>query len=530
MSRLKLTRPALAPGSRLSIRVTLLGSFLLVFCGMLVLVCCAVWGVNETRGGLQELRARELTLVQAITAANVGVREWCRPIAEHVLEAADGRMARCEQEMAASAATARVQLAHLERLSGLPGDGRATVARVRAELDGAEPIHAEVLRLSKAGRKTEAAALYCQQLRPVLARLEEQMQALRQVRQAQLEAGVVRAEERMILAAWRSGVLALATTGCAGVLLWVAARRITRGMAEVMNAAAAVVREVLQRELPPVPATDEVTCLKDTLGALRNALELSLAERAAVQAHLRELEQNLARTARTTLLGEMSAELAHELTQPLAAIAGYTEAALSRVRALPDFGGPICRTLEKAAAQTRRAGAIIQTVRGLARRPAAARESVELETVVREALEFLEHELEQRSAQVELALAPAPLCVWGSRTELEQVVVNLVRNGLEAMAGRPAVRLRIATRKVSDVAMELAVRDWGTGISPAIGDAVFTPFFTTKADGLGLGLAVSRTLVEAHGGRISAQDNREGGATFTVSLPVYRGAQDGDRA
>jgi signal transduction histidine kinase len=514
-------RPRMPSLSRFSIRNILVGSFLLVILAMLLLASWSWLAVRETQHALQSLRQNELVLAQLITAANAAIRGWGLPTVNHIVENRVSEMARYEREMNAQHLCALGQLEELARLNQLPPRAQIVLRRTQDTLDRTAETHAEVVRLSAAGRKAEAAQLFRDRLKPALDDLEEQMGEFRDLRQALLESAVSAAERRLSAQAQCMVWMAAGAILFSGALTLLTVRRITRGVADVVAAARAVSRDVLDQEMSPVASEDEVTYLKNALAALRLALETNLAERDAVREQLCKFEADLAHAARVSTLGEMASGLAHELTQPLAAIASYTQACLARLGSAHSAPERLAPLLQKTASQTRRAGDIINRVRGFVRRQPEPRAALEIQLVVREALTLMDHELRRRRIPVEISGCETPHCVWGSRVELEQVLVNLVRNALQAMDTTPAPLLAIRILRPEEGKVAVAVADRGAGLGPGVGERIFEPFFTTKHDGLGMGLAISRSIVEAHGGCLTAEPNPGGGAVFRFTLPVH---------
>ncbi len=241
-----------------------------------------------------------------------------------------------------------------------------------------------------------------------------------------------------------------------------------------------------------------------------------------VEAQARQHQAELAHAARLAALGEMAAGLAHELNQSLAAIVGYARGCVRRLQAGDPPTGAIVDVIEEISAQALRAGEVLRRIRDFVRSGEMRRERVDVNEVVRAAVRLAALEASQRGVSVPMALAPGRLPVDVDRIQIEQVILNLVRNGLEAMSGAPAEasRLVIATAPSERGTVEVSVADTGNGFAPEVAERMFEPFFSTKRDGLGLGLSISRAIVEAHGGRLWATANAGRGATFRFTLPV----------
>lgn len=242
--------------------------------------------------------------------------------------------------------------------------------------------------------------------------------------------------------------------------------------------------------------------------------------RKAAEDKLRQHEHELAHMARVSLLGELASGLAHELNQPLTAISSYARSAVRRIERDASDPRKLLETLEKIAGQAERAGDVIRHLRDLLHKRPTAREALDLNDAIREALVLMQHEASQSGVKIELELEDLPP-ILGSRIELEQVLLNLVRNGMEAMAQTPPERakLHVATRVEEDQAV-VAVRDHGVGLTEEAATRLFQPFFTTKATGMGMGLAISRTIIESHGGTLRGAAHEAGGAEFQFTIPI----------
>jgi len=481
-----------------------------------------VWGYRtaaEMERLVGSLSREQLAVAETLSATNAALRASNYALLRSLLQEGLQPGANPEDVPELQAAIRQINVA--AALAALPESTRRLLAQVRTALDDAGVRHAEVVRLSNTGERAAAVAVFQERLRPELDRIESAMLELRGAREAMLRESVDRAAQQITRLSHSQQILAGAVILGTAAAVYLLVRRISTGVADVVSAANAVARDVLHQELPPLRAADELTYLRDHIAATRAALETSLAERAAHQNHVRALEAQLAHAARVSTLGEMASGLAHELNQPLAAIAGYSQACLERLN------NPTCRpedlrpTLQKTVDQSRRAGAIIQYIRGFIRREPEPRVALEIGAVVREALTFLEHEIRRCGAEVCLQLHATPLWVWANRIELQQVLANLVQNALEAMSAVPAPVITIRTDRDADGAVAVSVRDCGPGFAPAVHEQLFRPFFTTKSDGVGLGLALSRTIVEAHGGRLSAESDPTAGAVFRFCLPAH---------
>ena len=235
-------------------------------------------------------------------------------------------------------------------------------------------------------------------------------------------------------------------------------------------------------------------------------------------------QQKLLFTSRMMSVGEMAATLAHELNQPLAAILNYVNGSL---RLLDQAGGPaqVARALAAARTQAEHASAVISRVRVFVRAREPRRDAQDIAAIVGTVVELLRLEAERLQLRIDLALSPALPEAYADRVMVEQVLLNLVKNAIEAMREVPAAKraLRIEGRRTLDDEIELRVLDRGAGLSPEQQGQVFSPFFTTKSDGLGIGLAICRSIIEYHEGRLFFEAREGGGSVFGFTLPLAQG-------
>lgn len=229
-------------------------------------------------------------------------------------------------------------------------------------------------------------------------------------------------------------------------------------------------------------------------------------------------------TERLVALGEFASAIAHELNQPLAAIATYNNASLMLLARAPDAPAEVCDAMEKCRDQARRASAIIQRLREMLRHPLPAAAREDLNDIARCALRLAESEALEARVTVEAALAPELPEVRTDRLLLEQVALNLVRNAIQAVEHLPAERrrVRIATAPAGERGIELSVSDRGDGLHPGVRERLFQPFVTTKATGLGLGLSICRSVVESLGGTIRWEAAATQGTRFAFTIPLRR--------
>jgi signal transduction histidine kinase len=234
---------------------------------------------------------------------------------------------------------------------------------------------------------------------------------------------------------------------------------------------------------------------------------------------LREARANLEHVNRVTTMGELTASLAHEIKQPIAAAATNADACIRWLARDPPNVTEACDAASRLVKDTRRATDIIDRIRVLFKKGAPRRELVDVNEVVREMSVLLQQEANRRSISIRADLDPDLPKVLADRVQLQQVLMNLMLNGIEAMKDvRPAGEITLKSRQDADHLL-ISVSDTGVGLTPDQADRIFKAFFTTKPQGTGMGLPISRSIIEAHGGRLWFTANVGSGATFHLTLP-----------
>ena len=255
-----------------------------------------------------------------------------------------------------------------------------------------------------------------------------------------------------------------------------------------------------------------------------------LTEREESAAQLQEVQGELARMARLNEMGEMASTLAHELNQPLSAIANYSHGCL---RLLQDIADPkasrMREAIEEIAKESLRAGQIIRHLREFVVKGETDRSLESIRKVVEEASALALVGSQQRGVSTKFEFAPDADKVLIDRIQIQQVLINLIRNAIEAMRHGDERELTVVVERLSPEEIQVEVADTGPGISSEIASQLFKPFTTTKPGGMGIGLSISKRIVESHGGTMQVHRNEAGGATFTFTLPAHI-EDDGDDA
>ena len=247
-----------------------------------------------------------------------------------------------------------------------------------------------------------------------------------------------------------------------------------------------------------------------------------VSERKRAEELAKQRQAELAHVSRLTTVSEMASGLAHELSQPLTAIANYCDAALDLLHADSEPPERLVYAVQQALGQTQRAGDIVQHLREFMRKSATEKTWIDLNTLIRETVAFITPEARGNMVTVNLALTDDLPRLWLDKIEIEQVLVNLLHNSIEAMdqADSAARQLTITTHLPTEDTVQVTVQDTGPGLHPDMLKYIFKPFQTTKTNGIGLGLAISHSIIEAHRGRLWTVPNADQGAIFHFTLPI----------
>jgi two-component system sensor histidine kinase DctS len=235
----------------------------------------------------------------------------------------------------------------------------------------------------------------------------------------------------------------------------------------------------------------------------------------------RQQQEKLQLTSRLVTMGEMASTLAHELNQPLAAITSYNTGCLNKLESGAFTRDELSGALTKLGVQAQRAGRIIRRVHDFVRKSEPKRAPCDLAEVIDDSIGFIESAAKNRHIRIVREIQGMRPELMADQVMLEQVLLNLMRNALEAMNDQPSERRRL-TIKLSQLEnqMEIRVIDLGPGISTEVQEKLFTPFFSTKAEGMGMGLNICRSIIEFHQGRLWVENNPEGGTIFVITLPI----------
>jgi C4-dicarboxylate-specific signal transduction histidine kinase len=286
-------------------------------------------------------------------------------------------------------------------------------------------------------------------------------------------------------------------------------------------------------------ATGSFRRARDDLAGTVQALERSNAalhaenlERIRAEEALRNAQADLARVARLTTMGELAASIAHEVNQPLMAVVTNADTCSRWLAKDPPDLDEARRAAERIVSAGHRAADIIRTIRTLARKSTAEMTRFDINSAISEVLALTGGELRRHDVLIEVELSAGLEPVSGDRGQMQQVILNLTVNAIEAMTSdshHPRV-LRVSSRMAGPDNVLVAVADTGTGLDQTVVDGIFDAFFTTKPDGMGMGLSICRSIVEAHGGRLWASPNSPRGSIFQFTVPAAAGEAPNDSA
>jgi len=274
-----------------------------------------------------------------------------------------------------------------------------------------------------------------------------------------------------------------------------------------------------------VPVLIQIATLKDASGRNTGAIGVAtdMTERRRMEEQVRDHRIKLDNALRRSSLGEMAAGIAHELNQPLTAIASYASGAVRRLRSGAVDPGQLVEVIDQISSEAIRSGEIIRRVKQIVDRREPRREPVDISSAIHRVCRMVEPIASGNAIKLRVEIPEDVPKVSADEIQLEQALVNLVRNGLDAMRGMPLDAAALTIRASFDgEGVTIEVHDRGPGLGDDLPRA-FEPFFTTKSEHLGLGLSISRSIAEAHGGRLWAINNPDGGATFHLVLPTVSG-------
>ena len=264
---------------------------------------------------------------------------------------------------------------------------------------------------------------------------------------------------------------------------------------------------------------------EEELQEARDQLEIKVSERTSA---LMQTQEELTRLSRALTMGELTASIAHEISQPLTAVVANGDACLQWLAANPPNLEKARQSTEKIVQDGTRAGAVVGRIRALFKKEEPNKNWVNINEVIQELVQFLRHEASRRHISIRMQLNSSPPVLKADGVQLQQVVLNLVMNAMDSLAEVPVGEKEIVIRSCVENGDQVlvSVEDTGPGVNSQAIERIFEPFFTTKPHGIGVGLSISRSIVEAHEGRLWATANPNGGAIFQFTLPIIREAHE----
>ncbi len=285
-------------------------------------------------------------------------------------------------------------------------------------------------------------------------------------------------------------------------------------------------RRAIEKQLRQATEVLEKRVIERTadLQTANEKLQQEIAERKKMEERAQQQQAEITHVSRLSLLGEMSSGLAHELNQPLAAISNYSQGCIRRIQSGAGETESLVQAMKRITSEAKRASEIIARLRKFVRKEKLQKTCIDLNAVVLEVLDLVGFELRNHNVMANSTLADDLPDVYIDIIQIQQVLVNLIWNAIEAMDENSDCDrvLTICTQSLDIDAVEITISDNGYGIDKAIADQLFNPFFTTKEHGVGIGLSISRTIIEDHGGEITAESNVDRGTMFKFSLPVAK--------
>ena len=264
---------------------------------------------------------------------------------------------------------------------------------------------------------------------------------------------------------------------------------------------------------------------EEALQETRDQLEIKVSERSAA---LIQTQAELARLSRVLTMGELTASIAHEINQPITAVVTNGHACLQWLSTTPPNLEKVQQSAESIIQDGTRAGAVITRIRALFRKEEPVKNWVDVNQAIQELVEFLRHEASSRGISIRTDLSSAMPEIEADRVQLQQVILNLVMNAMDALneTSTSAKEIVIRSRQQGTGEVLIVVEDCGAGIRSETINKIFDPFFTTKPNGIGMGLSISRSIVESHHGRLWASPNPSGGAILQFTLPIQKHTSD----
>ena len=484
---------------RMSLQGKLLGSVALVGIALVLVAWRSIAGIRDIELIAQSIQKDDLVPAQKIADAHVALLAWNRGMLSHVMTESVEKMDAYEKVLIDQRADLLAALEELSEMPNLLFAGREIIERLQGHMERAESARHQVIALSRGGDQEEARQLLQADLRPIVDQMDGSMTEFSDLHTKQLDDAVKTAAARYRQVFTRIMWIVGGALILSFALLWLTARNISQSVERLVDATGKISAGDLEHQID-VRSGDEIGRLA---GDFNN-----------MAVRLREAQDTLVRHERLAALGELAGGVAHELRNPLGAI---KNAAYFLNMALEDPDPEVSETIEILNREVTGSQKILNDLLGFARPQQPNLQKVDINNVVQQALS---RAATPENVEVDIQQGEALPTVLGDPDQLSQVFGNIIGNAIQAMP--QGGRLLVASAAQSPGRLSVSFADTGEGIRQENMKKIMEPLFTTKAKGIGLGLALARRLVGEHGGSIEVESEVGKGATFTVTLPTDR--------
>ena len=510
---------------RLSIRTKLIGGAVLILITMAIVGWRGIAGMRDINTQLNEINSDQFEPARLIANANIGLIAWNRATLNHVLAESIQKMDKYEQIMLEQKAFVLERLQTLSNLDQLSVRGKELVRKLLDNFSKADPIRDRVVMLSRAEKQEEGRYLVRMELRSIIDHMDADMTEFLRLQERQLDETLKTTDERYIRGLWRIFFIIGSAAVVSLLIFFFLSTMIMKGVSELVRGAKLVGAGDFTQAKVSIRSKDEFGYMGAVFNEMLDSLAENLSERKQSEEQLKEYskqleekikelhdtQEQLVRQEKLSVLGQLAGGVGHELRNPLGVI---SNAVYYLKMVQPDADETIKEYLETISDEVNRSTQIVTDLLDLSRTRPAERERAKISELISEVLDRV-----SPSEKVKVATqigSNLPDLYVDSR-QIGQVLENLLTNAYQAMpeGGELIIEARAEEDKVL-----VSIKDKGSGISQENMEKLFEPLFTTKARGIGLGLAVSKNLVEANGGTIEVITEEGKGSTFTVILPI----------
>ena len=481
---------------RFSIQTKLVFSMTFVLFAMAIVGWRGIVGMNDINQVLNSINTDQFTPARQIANANIALLAWNRATLNHVLAEDTSKMDEFEQIMLEQKTTLTERLQSLPEAKNLSSREQELVLHIQNEFDSADTIRGQVVALSRTGDQEAARLLLQTELRPIVDHMDADMSEFLQLQEEQLQQAIVdtnlRFRHSLTRIAWIIGAASLSSL----LIIILVTRSMTEPLKELIEGIETISLGNLEYSID-IKSNDEVGNLAIAFNNMTGKLKMA--------------QEQLIRSEKLAVLGKLAGGVGHELRNPLGVI---SNAVYYLKTVLPDPDETTERYLETISRNVRKSEQIISDLLDLSRTQTGEKEPVSVLELVEE---VVENQPPPEGIKISTQIPTKLPTVSIDPQQISQVLTNLITNGYQAMpeGGQLSIRAQVENSMV-----DLSITDTGSGISRENMDKIFEPLFTTKARGIGLGLVVSKNLVEVNRGSIRVESREGQGSTFTISLPV----------